>query len=258
MIFPYAHLLAFALLLALPASFPVSAPQAHGSSPNTPVLLELFTSEGCSSCPPADKLLNQLDRDQPVKGADLIVLSEHVDYWNHLGWKDLYSSPAFSKRQEFYASRVGNDEVYTPELVVDGTRALVGSNWPKAEIAIKQSLREVKIPVRVTAARNGGKARIDVNVQLNTTRKQAVVYLALAHDHARSQVASGENAGRDLSHVAVAYSIQEIATLEPGSNFEKALAVSLPPNSTVGDARAIVFVRTARAAQVIGAAQTRL
>jgi hypothetical protein len=193
-----------------------------------------------------------------VKGAELIVLSEHVDYWNHLGWTDQYSSAAFSKRQELYASRFGDGNVYTPELVVDGTRALVGSNWPKAETAIKESLRETKVPVSVTAERNGGKAQIRMNIDANPTRKQAVVYLALAHDHARSQVAHGENAGRDLSHVAVAYSIQEIATIEPGSTLEKALSVSMPTNSAAGDARVIVFVRRADATQIIGAAQARL
>ena len=258
MTLPRTHLLAIALLSTLAVGSRTAASQVGGSSPNTPVLLELFTSEGCSSCPPADKLLNQLDRDQPVKGAELIVLSEHVDYWNHLGWTDLYSSAAFSKRQELYASRFGDDDVYTPELVVDGTRALVGSNWPKAETAIKESLREAKIPVNVTVERSEGKAQIRMNIDANSTRKQAVVYLALAHDHARSQVAHGENAGRDLSHVAVAYSIEEIATTEPGSTFQKALTVSMPPNSTAGDTRVIVFVRRADATQIIGAAQARL
>ena len=117
------------------------------------MLLELFTSEGCSSCPPADQLLEKIDRDQPVPGADLIVLSEHVDYWNRIGWTDPYSSSDFSRRQQAYAAQFGTDDIYTPQLVVDGEKAVVGGNWPMAARAIQQSLREPKIPVTIGATK---------------------------------------------------------------------------------------------------------
>ena len=175
-----------------------------------PVLLELFTSEGCSSCPSADKLLATFDREQPVNGADLIVLSEHVDYWNRLGWTDPFSSPEFSKRQRDYSVRLGGDGVYTPQLVVDGRVGLVGSDRAKAVQAIQQAIREPGRPIALSPVRDGEYA--DIRFDVPQVRGSAA-YLVLAEDHARSQVGRGENAGRALEHVAVAYSIAKIGEI---------------------------------------------
>src|ERR1700686_990870 len=112
---------------------------------DVPVLAELFTSEGCSSCPPADALLMKLDRLQPVPGARVIVLSEHVDYWNQLGWRDPFSSPQFSKRQADYARLMGS-EVYTPQLVIDGRVQLNGSDAKDIQDAIARAAARPKLP----------------------------------------------------------------------------------------------------------------
>ena len=150
-------------VLTLSASALICA-AADNNATSVPVLLELFTSEGCSSCPPADRLLEILDQKQPVVGADLIVLSEHVDYWDRLGWKDPFSTSQYTARQQEYTNKFKLDGVYTPQLVVDGRFGLVGSDGRGASSAIQRALRERKIPMAISnAARDGNRltARIE-------------------------------------------------------------------------------------------------
>lgn len=123
-------------------------PTDNDSGLRVPVLLELFTSEGCSSCPPADSLLDRFEKNQPVSGANVIVLSEHVDYWDDGGWKDPFSSAGLTIRQRDYARQFGLDSVYTPQLVVDGQTQFVGSDESEAYDATAKAARRPKAPVQ--------------------------------------------------------------------------------------------------------------
>ena len=185
-----------------------SATGLVGDAPpaRVPVLVELFTSEGCSSCPPADRLLEKLDREQSVAGSDVIVLSEHVDYWNQLGWTDPFSSALYTQRQRDYAWSL-NGEVYTPEMVVDGAKGFVGSDEAEARRAIREATKPGKTRVHVEARREEDKVRISIRMD---QAPDGVVFLALARESEKSQVLRGENGGRALTHVAVVSPLQEV------------------------------------------------
>ncbi len=219
-----------------------------------PVLLELFTSEGCSSCPPADRLLEALDR-QPVADADLIVMSEHVDYWNYLGWSDPYSSPVFSARQQQYAARLGAS-VYTPQLVLDGQFQATGSDQREVTAAIARAVREAKLPISVRAMRAANGA--SVHVDANTSGKSADLYIAIAADRMSSHVLRGENGGRTLTHVAVTQSIVRVGKWEGSGLAGRDLQLTAKQLSAPGETRVIAILQDSRTGRILGVAQSRM
>lgn len=193
-----------------------------------PVLVELFTSEGCSSCPPADRVLAKLDKDQPVPGAEVIVLSEHVDYWNQLGWADPYSSALYSSRQREYARRLGG-EVYTPEAVVDGAQGMVGSEEKDLRDAIRRAAASPKSPLMVSGARDGDK----VNLTITGGALKGELFVAVARDSAETQVLRGENSGRHLAHVAVVNAVQSAGKLDGHGELSRTITVKAAAASRV-------------------------
>jgi hypothetical protein len=237
---------AFFAGLAFAASTLVAAAEAR-----VPILLELFTSEGCSDCPPADKLLESLDQTQPIPEADLIVLSEHVDYWNRLGWRDPWSSAANSARQQDYGRRLRLPEVYTPQLVIDGAAEMVGSDASRITSELHQAARHKKLPIALSCRAVDG-AHLVLHVEAG--KGTGAVYAAVADDHVASQVQRGENAGRSLTHIAVLRELVPLGALSSHEPFtaDKNLAVS------PGALRVIVFVRDERSGRVLGAARQRV
>ena len=223
----------------------------YGREGQPAVLLELFTSEGCSSCPPADQLLAKLDRFQPIKDVQLIVLSEHVDYWNHGGWIDPYSSSSFSERQQHYAAQLHTDDIYTPQLVVDGHAQLVGSDWAKAKSAIETARRSPKLTINLGIRE---RRSLLLSVNADALLPDGDVYLALAEDTAELPVKAGENSGRHLSHTAVVYSLAKVGKVSSGSAFARSIA--LPGHSKWGGStRVIAFVQDPRSGRILGASQ---
>lgn len=202
-----------------------------------PVLVELFTSEGCSSCPPADRHLEQLD-------SQVIVLSEHVDYWDRLGWKDKFSSPAFTERQEVYARAFHLDSPYTPQMVVDGVAQFTGGDVRRAETEIQKALDRPKASIFLARSPTG------IQVEIEGVPRDGDVWLALADNGASSKVTAGENKGRTLGHVAVVRSIRKIGAVKRGGGFAR--VVELPAGAN--GQRIVVFVQEAGQARVLGVA----
>jgi hypothetical protein len=269
-----ARLVVFVLILSVAAvgavlvarrMSPTSVADAENSKPDSdarrsPVLVELFTSEGCSSCPPADELLTRLVKDQSVSGAEVIALSEHVDYWNRLGWADPYSSPEFSARQNDYGRVFGSDEVYTPQMVVDGRIQFVGSNAGKAQDAITKAAREPKANITITQTRTParpGEVALEVRVTNMPTVAAADtidVMLALTESGLRSNVSRGENAGRNLTHTAVVRKLSSLGVVDGGSgSFSSNTAAKIEKGWDQSNLRAVVFVQERESRHVLGA-----
>jgi hypothetical protein len=182
-----------ALLLGLLSGWIASAASGASESParRNPVLVELFTSEGCSGCPPADKLLEQLDATQPITGALAIVLSEHVTYWNQQGWRDPFSLDEITERQKEYVDRFGLKDSHTPQMGVDGTEQFVGNDSRALTAAIEKAAKAPKQALVIENAHwENGVARFSVHgpvvssarlvavVAADATHSRLVVFLA--------------------------------------------------------------------------------
>jgi hypothetical protein len=259
------------MLVAFSALALGSLPYVHAASTSaltgrddasrTPVLIELFTSEGCSSCPPADALLEKIDRSQPVNGAELIVLSEHVDYWNDIGWKDPYSSHEYSERQSAYAARFGRGGVYTPQMVIDGHSQVVGSDERGAIAAVENETKFAKVPLSLSAIRFDGNNKLSMHVEAGPLGPSAAVrsaslFLAIADESDESQVSRGENAGRTLKHVAVLRSLVPAGRVGKSDKLSRDITVNFN-NQNRGALRIVGIIQEQSAGRVLGVTSAR-
>jgi hypothetical protein len=256
----------FALLLVCsPFLAKTKAQGAAAGAGRQPVVIELFTSEGCSSCPPADTLLQQLELQQPVAGAEIIALEEHVDYWNHDGWTDPFSSAEWTQRQQDYAALFKNDP-YTPELVVDGHSQFVGNNPRKADFEIEKAAHDLKTEIAITPgnAEAKGSQRFTVSVGKLTQNRAgdvAEVWLAVTEDGLHSSVSLGENAGRVLHHVATLRSLRKIGVADGNQasvSFTGDAIVKFNSHWDLANLHVTIFVQEKKGREILGAASTKI
>jgi hypothetical protein len=255
------------LLLAPAALHAQTAAQAQTQPAHpAPVLLELFTSEGCSSCPPADELLRKVNGRQTAQGQLIIGLSEHVTYWNGLGWKDPYASAASTDRQNSYGARFHLDSVYTPQMVVNGREQFVGGDTRAlqsafaAEAQRSQAAQRSQLDLRILSAKLTDK---DITFTYAAAALPAHTRLQLlailTDDSDRSNVLHGENSGRLLAHTAVARSLAPLGPLQPTT--QRSITLPLPPSFVAAPGAAhhlVLFAQEADAGPILGADTTPL
>ncbi|HKW57094.1 MAG TPA: DUF1223 domain-containing protein [Candidatus Acidoferrum sp.] len=256
-----------ALLFGMLLWHPGVARQGQGAGPKanearTPVVVELFTSEGCSSCPPADALLTQLDKVQPFARAQVIALEEHVDYWDEQGWKDPFSSVLWTERQREYSERLGGGGPYTPEMVVDGAVGFVGSRGISARDAILQAAAAPKAKIELSLIAPAQNKSVTFRVGIEKFENRAPkdkneVILGITETGLASAVKAGENSGQELHHSAV---VRELRVLgEVGKNGQETFSaeptVKLDSKWNVANLRAVIFVQERKSRRILGAAE---
>jgi hypothetical protein len=239
----------------IPASLTKVEPQEAIIEPvdeKVPVLVELFTSEGCSSCPPADRLLIDIAAGQPYKNVDVITLGFHVDYWDHIGWRDRFSSSEFSKRQEEYAGKFKLDSIYTPQIIVDGDAQVVGNDSRAVGNAITRS-KGPKAEVRVGVKGD----KLSVTIEKLGEQKGSTVFLAVAESGLRSSVGSGENSGRMLEHASVVRELRKVGSIGAGQTaFTGELTLAVNSEWKSDRIRYVVLIRDDATLKILGVGAT--
>ena len=253
---------AVVLLVALyNGAWVASALPAAPDTGRTPILMELFTSEGCSSCPPVDNWVESLDAGQPVAGAQIIVLSEHVDYWDHDGWKDPFSSAAITDRQKAYVQLLGLSDVYTPQVIVDGAEEVKPANAQMTSESLQKAAGAAMIAVHMNsvAVTAGTPLALTGHLQADGSgdKHNADVYVAVALDKTLTDVLAGENDGKKLTNVAVVKKLVKVGKLDKGKSFDQTFRVPLWPGADPANLRVVAFVQESGPGKVLGAAMTK-
>lgn len=217
------------------------------------LVVELFTSEGCSSCPSADKLLGELPK---ITGQKLIILSEHVDYWNYLGWRDPYSSAQFTNRQKDYAKAFRQESLYTPQMVVNGSEGFVGSNANSAVTAIKaQSVEQQsnhKLLVRAVKKRGQNSVRVTIKDHGPALSAEEKIVVFLTQDSVIVPVKTGENSGRVLRHSGV------VLTLKTIDGISESCVLALPTNIDTSGLKVVTIRQNMRTMRINGAGNSAI
>lgn len=230
--------------------------KTSNTNQKTPVLVELFTSEGCSSCPPADRVLSQLEKEQTNPDVEIITLALHVDYWNYLGWKDEFSAAGYSERQRGYAEKFKLDSIYTPQMVVDGQTQFVGSNLGTAQRAIGEAAKTSKTNIEFSTEKEG---ELKVKISDLPAGENSYVWLAIAEDNLKTSVKRGENSGKTLDHVSVVREMKLLGNLaSTDKNFETEVAFKLPTDWKKENVKFVTFVQGEKTKRVFAVNKHKL
>lgn len=212
-------------------------------------VIELFTSEGCWSCPPADELIGKLAKENT--GKQIYILAFHVDYWDHQGWKDRFSDPQYTARQQQYSSWMNLNTIYTPQMVINGQIELVGSDKPAVVSAINKATMTSHSYSLVLKTRSSNNRRVEVNYTYKGVDKDSNIVIALVQKTAGSNVKAGENKGKILSHAQIVRELQQ----QPVKTSDK-LSFRIPKD--MGEGEIIAFVQQQNTGKITAATRHSL
>jgi hypothetical protein len=212
-------------------------------------VVELFASEGCSSCPPADDVLAQLNQEAQKDNKNIFILSFAVDYWDYLGWKDPHSSSQFTQRQHQYAQALESSSVYTPQIIINGVHGFVGSDEVKARQYIKQSLDTSPSNAIKLKVQNTGHGPIEIKYQCQRFDEGAVLNIALVERDVQSQVTAGENEGRLLRHTNIVREFKTIRLKEK----DGAVLIEVPKTDALENHFVIAYIQEEKSMKIIAA-----
>jgi hypothetical protein len=237
--------------------------------PAQTVVVELFTSEGCSSCPPADQVLSRLESPRygnagkskqvvmVAPGVEVIALGEHVDYWDQLGWKDRFSSPLFSARQQDYGRAFHLESVYTPEMIVNGQKEVLGSDPRAVQEAIDKAAKEPQAQVAIAMA---SPQTVSFSVsKLPPGSHEAEILLCVTESRHVTPVLGGENGGRELHHAAVVRTLTSLGRLDPRrpGEYSGVAQLNLRQDWNRANLKLVLFVQDRVTRRILGAASVR-
>lgn len=249
----FSHLRSASVCVLLFSTAAALSAQSTATPERTPVLVELFTSEGCSSCPPADANLSKLDRLQPVNGAEIIVLGEHVDYWENGGWHDRFSSHQYTDRQTGYSERLHvSSGIYTPQMVVDGNKQFVGNDGAQTLSSITAAAQTPKTKLTLTNIAVNGR-RVSASVAAPPFPFKGDLYAALVDPTDTTDVKGGENGGHHLEHAGVVRTLQRVGSLKDLSAGPHTFSLNAPADATPATMRLVVFAQHSDEGPVVGA-----
>jgi hypothetical protein len=235
-----------------------------GSMPvHRAVIVELFTSEGCSSCPPADALLKSLSEQQSIPGVEIIALEEHVDYWDHLGWKDPFSNSEFTERQNEYARIFGNDGTYTPQMIVDGNAEFVGSRSREARDIIQKAALQPKAEIHLTSAADNtsDKASFEIKIAKLTAlpaKEDFELWVVITEKGLHTDVKAGENSGELLQHAAVVRTINRLSSFHGPADYTTLTTAQLQHSWKRENLSFVIFAVEKHSSKIIAAASTQI
>lgn len=233
--------------------FAFTTTTVYGQSNQGFAVVELFTSQGCSSCPPADRVLAKLVSEAAEKKQAVFALSFHVDYWDYLGWKDPYSSAVYSDRQRRYARQYRSSRIYTPQMIVNGSNEFVGSRESVARREVQQAINnQQNIDINLTMEPSADKNSLAVSYQLGKNLQDIELNIAIVEKDASTTVRRGENGGRQLSHVNIVRVFQTVSPSKTGSGN---LTLNLPAGLNSDNISVIAYAQHTDKMRILGAAQ---